>query len=159
MFRTLLISILTIVLLSACAAPAAPVEPSPDDPVSSPPDNGYPAPVDEPVQFEPRDSDAELERGEVYLDSADVLVMESFPVQIMLSLTGNTPTPCHQVRLLANPPDADNNIPIEVYSVFDPEQVCIQVLQPFVANLNLGSFPTGSYTVLVNGEQIGEFES
>ncbi len=156
MFRTLLISILAIALLSACAAP---LEPSPDDPVPSPPDNGYPAPVDEPLQFEPRDSDVELERGEVYLDSADVLVMESFPVQIMLSLTGNTPTPCHQVRILANPPDVDNNIQIEVYSVFDPAQVCIQVLQPFVANLNLGSFPTGSYTVLVNGEQIGEFES
>lgn len=159
MFRTLLITILTIVLLSACTAPAAPVEPGADDPASSPPQNGYPAPVEEPAKFEPRDSDSDLERGEVFIDSTDMLIMESYPVQIMLVLKGNAPTPCHQVRIMANPPDDQNNIQVEVYSVFDPEQVCIQILEPIEANFNLGSFLTGSYTVFVNGEKVGEFES
>jgi hypothetical protein len=61
--------------------------------------------------------------------------------------------------VIANPPDDQNQIQVEVYSVIDPEQMCIQVLEPLEANIGLGSFPSGHYTVFVNGEQVGEFDS
>jgi hypothetical protein len=32
-------------------------------------------------------------------------------------------------------------------------------LEPFEANIGLGSFPSGYYSVRVNGEMIGEFDS
>ena len=85
--------------------------------------------------------------------------MESFPVQIMLSLSGSLPTPCNQLRVVNHPPNDENQIHVDVYSVIDPTQVCVQVLEPFDANIGLGSFPTGHYTVWVNGEMVGEFDS
>jgi hypothetical protein len=56
-------------------------------------------------------------------------------------------------------PDANNNIAVDVYSVVDPAVICIQVLQAFQASVNLGSFPSGHYTVTVNGELGGEFDA
>ena len=85
--------------------------------------------------------------------------MESYPVQIMLALKGSLPTPCNQLRVVDNPPDKQNRIQVEVYSVLDPEQMCAQVLEPFEANIGLGSFPRGHYSVWVNGEMVGEFDS
>ena len=34
--------------------------------------------------------------GAVYIDTADLLIMESYPVQVALHITGNLPTPCHE---------------------------------------------------------------
>jgi len=107
----------------------------------------------------PEPGDSALSRGKVFIDSSDLLIMESYPIQVALALKGSLPTPCNQLRVVANPPDGQNRIQVEVYSVVDPEQMCVQVLEPFEVNLNLGSFPTGHYTVLVNGEVVGKFDS
>jgi hypothetical protein len=48
---------------------------------------------------------------------------------------------------------------LRVYSVINPAETCIQVIEPFEANIMLGSFETGHYTVLVNGEMAGEFDA
>jgi hypothetical protein len=48
---------------------------------------------------------------------------------------------------------------VEVYSLVDPDVACIQVLEPFQQGINLGSLPQGSYTVYVNGEQVGEIDA
>lgn len=153
MKRLLFISI--IALLSACAPAAteAPVSP-PDMPVdSNTPPNGLPP------LYAPRPGDDKLTRGGVYLDSTDLLVMESYPPQFMLMLKGNLPTPCHELRVVSSEPDAENRINLEVYSVADPDAVCIMVLQPFEQNIPLGSFPPGHYTIWVNGEQAAEFDA
>jgi hypothetical protein len=109
--------------------------------------------------YAPQPGDEALTRGDVQIDSAEVLVMESFPLQIMLALSGSLPTPCNQLRVVDNPPNDESQIHMDVYSVTDPAQVCIQVLEPFDVNIGLGSFPAGHYTVWVNGEMIGEFDS
>lgn len=155
MFRLLLLSIGMMFILSACAAP---VETDPNSPVVNPTEGAgeTPAPLD---PYQPLESDAALQRGEAFIDSSEVLILESYPVQINLVLTGNLPTPCHQLRIAVNQPDEANRILVEVYSVADPEQVCIQILQPFETTYSLGSFPSGSYTVLVNGEEVGQFDS
>ena len=74
-------------------------------------------------------------------------------------LAGDLPTPCNQLRAKINPPDTENKIVVDVYSVVDPNQVCVQVLEPFEASIDLGAFPTGHYTVWVNGEMAGEFDT
>jgi hypothetical protein len=149
--KTLTFTLLALLLtLSACAGSME--EPANnDEPVSSESPSIPPT--------EPLLSLDSFERGPVYLDSADLLRMESFPVQFMLSLTGNLPTPCHQLQVVASPPDADNRVMVEVYSVVDPGVMCAQVLAPFEVNHPLGSFPEGKYTLWVNGEMVVEFES
>ena len=110
-------------------------------------------------QFSPKPGDGALDRGNLYIETADLLTMESFPLQFALQLTGNLPTPCNQLRLKVSPPDADKRIDIEAYTVIDPGMMCTQVLKPFEANLPLGSFPAGHYTLWLNGEKISEFDA
>jgi hypothetical protein len=98
-----------------------------------------------------------MRRGEATISESDVLLLESYPVQVMLSLSGTLSTPCHHLRAKVNPPDAQNRIQVEVYSLYDPDEICIQVLQEFETNIPLGSYTKGSYTVWLNGEQVGEF--
>lgn len=150
-------------LLSACAGlpipgtGATPEPEGPDSPVVSPPDTTGQEPA--PAPWEPAPGDENMARGEAFVDSTDILVLESFPPQFVLQLSGSLPTPCHQLRVEVAEPDEQDRIQVEVYSVVDPEQICIQVLEPFEANVNLGSFPGGNYTVWVNGQQVGEIEA
>jgi predicted small lipoprotein YifL len=100
-----------------------------------------------------------LQPGNVFIDETQLLIMESFPPQFNLVIRGNLPTPCHQLHVVQNDPDAQNRINIEVISLVDPDQICIQVLQPFEEVVSLGSFADGAYTVLINGEKVSEFTS
>lgn len=109
--------------------------------------------------YTPKPGDTALTRGPVYLDSTDLLTMESFPLQFAVGLKGSLPTPCHQLRISSNGPDAQNQIHLEVYSVVDPNVVCAEVLEPFDVNFPLGSYPDGHYTLFVNEAQVAEFDA
>ncbi len=119
---------------------------------------GQPAAIP-PSGYEPSTGDQSLQRGEVYLEMADskILSMESYPLQVSLVLKGNLPTPCHVLRVVVTPVDAEKRIQVEVYSVVDPNQMCTQVLEPFEATIPLGSYASGKYSVYVNGTLLGEF--
>jgi hypothetical protein len=143
--------ILALVLLAACAPAGA----------TSTPDEAVPTPEVPPLRhpWAPQAGDSELLRGRVYIDSAELLVMESFPLQFTLRLTGSLPTPCHSLRVAVAEPDANNRIAVEAYSVVKLNMICTQVLEPFEAGVPLGSFPAGHYTVEINGEQAAEFDA
>lgn len=140
-------ALLFAIFISACGA-------SPDSPVSSdsPSTPGH-------NDFLPNPADGSLLHGEVFLDSVDLLTLESYPPQFMLVLKGNLPTPCHKLRIAVNPPDTTNKVVASVYSVSDPDEICAQVLEPFEVNFPLGSFPPGHYTLFLNGEQAVEFDA
>ena len=97
--------------------------------------------------------------GNVYLNDVQLMVMESYPVQVAISISGNLPTPCNELRYTVAEQDADHQIFVEVYSVSSPDEICIEVLEPFTENISLPvqDLPDGSYTVFVNGELVGEF--
>jgi hypothetical protein len=109
--------------------------------------------------YAPRAGDNALQRGNAYIDSADILTMESYPLQFAVMLKGNLPTPCNELRVVYNPPDAEKKIRLEVYSVANPNAVCAQMLQPFEQNISLGSFPSGHYTIWIKDKQMGEFDA
>ena len=162
--KRLFYTLLTLTLILAACAPAAD---SNDAPVSYPnvsyPNTSYPNseenPAAMPIQdYAPQPGDAALTRENVYLESTDLLSLESFPLQFMLQLKGNLPTPCNALRVVVSPPDADNKVLVDVYSVIDSNKVCAQVIQPFDVNIPLGSFSAGAYTLWVNGEQVAEFQ-
>lgn len=152
--------VLVLLMLAACM----PVQPMPDAPVVVLPDataKPEPSPaVQEPQpSLPPKNEDAALLRASAYVQSAELVSLESYPPRVVLKLRGNLPTPCHQLRTEIKPPDAENRIEVDVYSVVDPDQICIQVLAAFESNLELGSFPAGHYSVWVNGKKVGEFDA
>jgi hypothetical protein len=152
--------LLMALLVASCAPPAGPT-PGPDTAVTSPPVDTMP--TDQPVTnpFAPQPGDASLSPGTVFLNEVSLIIRESFPPQISLTLAGDLPTPCNQLRVaIGSPtPNPENKIMVDVYSVVDPSQVCVQVLEPFEESIDLGTFPAGHYTVWVNGEMAGEFDT
>ncbi len=165
MKRTLTLLLLFTLTLSACAPAADQTGSSPTEPVTDPN-----APVDSGLDpagstmpsnenFAPMPSDEGMTRGEAYLDDVELLTLESYPPQFTLNIKGNLPTPCYQLRIAVSEPDAENKVNVEIYSIADPDQTCTQVLAPFEVNYSLGTFPTGTYSLWVNGEKVADFQS
>lgn len=148
--------VLVAFTLTACASsseePSTPIDP--DAPVLSPSTS---EPMETPSLSLPDDS--KFVRGNIFIEESGLVIRESFPPQISLNLSGNLPTPCHQFRANINKPDEQNRINVDVYTVVDPNMMCIQVLKEFSESVNLGTYPSGHYSVWVNGESVGEFDS
>jgi len=146
---TIIIGLL-IISISGCSLIPGGTQPTPT-PVPSNPSSGY----------EPQPGDANLTRDQVFLEleNSQVLVMESYPIQVSVLLNGSLSDPCHQLRVVVTPANSRNRIDLDVYSVYDKNTSCITVIQPFSATIPLGSFSSGKYSVYVNGELLGEFDA
>jgi hypothetical protein len=119
--KLMLIScMLILAFLAAC-------QPNLDEPVDSRPDQI--APTQGAEENEP--PNAGVKRGKVYIEEAQLLVMESYPVQISLHLKGELPTPCNKLQVDIADPDTERKIYVDVYSLFDPEVICVQMTKPF----------------------------
>ena len=129
----------------------------PDQPVDSDGDE----PIVEPGPVgsipEPRPPIEGSVDGEVWVTGADVRIMESFPVQIMLDVTGDKPTPCHEIFWTVE--DDGEEIEIEMISQVAAEQNCAQVIEPFTIAVPLGSWTSESREIRLNGEVVGSFET
>ena len=99
-----------------------------------------------------------MTRGPVFIDEVELVILESFPVQIELVIRGALPTPCASFEWSVEDPDAKGRIEVEVFSLQDPTLACIQVLEEIEERLPIGSYSEGSYSVWLNGELVGEFE-
>jgi hypothetical protein len=108
-----------------------------------------------PSPWQPASGDDKLIRGEAFINKSQILVLESFPPQFMLLIGGALPTPCHELRVEILDPDEQNRIYVEVYSLSEPGEICVQVLESFDESVPLKGFPSGEYSVWVNGEEVG----
>ena len=90
-------------------------------------------------------------RGPVFIGDVDILLMESFPVQVALLVTGELPTPCHRAEFEVGELQADGTIEAILFSLSDPGEVCTAVVEPFEARIPVGSYTAGDYVVLLNG--------
>ena len=109
-----------------------------------------------PSSWQPAPGDDQLIRGEAFINQSQILVLESFPPQFEHLIEGALPTPCHELRVEISDPDEQNRIYVEVYSLSEPGEICVQVLEPFDESVPLKGFPSGEYSVWVNGEEVGE---
>jgi hypothetical protein len=164
--RKHLVLVTLVVALAACGTPdlvGGTSPPSttttldPDQPV----DSGDDEPVAEPGPVgsipEPRlPIDGNID-GEVWVTSAELRIMESFPIQVMLDVTGEKPTPCHEVFWTAE--DTGDAIEIEMISQIASDQSCTQVIEEFIVAVPLGSWDNEAREVYLNGELAGSFES
>ena len=141
---SILLFTLTITLLAACGPKAT------ETPVFQG-DNPY----------APQAGDSDLMAGDITVDSSSVFLAESQPPQLMVNFAYFQPTPCYQLRVEVGGPDADNHITFKAYAVAEKDKPCalMALSTPLQASLNLGSFPSGNYFVLLNDNQIGEFDS
>jgi len=109
--------------------------------------------------YAPLPTDSALKRDKVFLDleSSRLLVSATLPVSVQAVIVGNLPDPCHILRAVVGLSSTSRTINISVYSLFNPGTACITVLKPFSVTLPLGTFTSGTYIVLVNGERLGSF--
>lgn len=94
--------------------------------------------------------------GPVFVETTDILLMESFPVQVALRVTGSLPTPCH--RAVWEVSDNGTTIAVTLASITEPDAMCAQVLEPFDMSIPLGDFESGARVVTLNGDEIGNFD-
>lgn len=157
------ILLLLLILVASCT----PLSNRTDEPGTLPPDTVVTSPPEDDLStneprmnpFAPKPGDEQLTRSTVFINEISLLIRESYPPQIAASVRGDLPTPCHELRAVIAQPDQENKIMIDLYSVVDPNKVCTQVLDPFEAQIELGTFPTGHYSVWVNDQLAGEFDS
>jgi hypothetical protein len=108
--------------------------------------------------WDPIPDDSNMQRGEIELIDVEIITVENDPSRFNLRISGALPTPCHLLRVESSSPDESSNINVEIYSIVDPDQICIQVLEPFSEEIPLGVFTNGEYRVIVNEMPIGDIK-
>jgi hypothetical protein len=152
--KIILLLLATMLVLSACSTIIA--GGTSDEPRSSDdPDQG----TDPLEEWAPQPGDQDLVRSGVEIEKTDILILESFPPQYVLHLEGWKGNPCQQLRVIVSEPDDQNRIEVEVYTVMDPDEICIQVLENLDINIPLGSFESGEYSVWVNAIEAGSISA
>jgi len=90
--------------------------------------------------------------GDAYVDSVDLVYLESFPVQIQAKVAGNLADPCTEIAEV-NEIRQDKNIYIKIKTSRPNDATCAQVLTPFekVVPLAVKGLKAGTYQVDING--------
>ncbi len=104
-----------------------------------------------PLPF-PQPDDVHKATGVVYLK--DVQAEAADGGKVLLTLSGQLPTPCSQLRVAVKREEGE--IKVKVYSVYEPNTECTDVLKPFSVRVKIGPFPDGEYILWVNGQKIGK---
>ena len=139
----------SVALLALIICSCAACSPLPDQDPSKPSgDSDSPEHAPLPVlenPFAPQAGDSEMEIQNAYLDD---IAWDAKTHKVVLS--GNLPTPCNQLRVFAAA--ESGTLLITTYSVYPPDEGCVQMLEPFEAALEI---PDGISHFIVNGELIG----
>jgi inhibitor of cysteine peptidase len=152
-FLLALVATAAMAVLAACV-PIEPATPAASEPIptstSAPAETPTEAPTETAAQpAEPQaDEIAPGEGGQVYVDSIDVLTLESFPVQVNAVVSGALPDPCTEITG-ATAQLNDSTFTVEITTTRPPDAICAQVLAPFEVTvpLDVSGLPAGEYTV------------
>ena len=96
----------------------------------------------------------EVVYGDADVEEVEVLLMESFPIQVAVIARGNLPDGCTEIDDVQTSFDEESKtFSVEITTVRDPDAVCTQALVPFEERIELDvrGLPAGTYTVDVNG--------
>lgn len=91
----------------------------------------------------------------VMVDSVDVLLLESFPVQVSITVAGNKSVPCVELQPVAVSREGDLFTVVIAETSLGPAETCIAVLDPFEPSVALDvlGLSAGTYRVNVNGTE------
>jgi len=90
--------------------------------------------------------------GMAQVDSIDLLILESFPVQITVMARGNLPDGCTTIDQIAQERQG-NTFKVTITTRRPAGKMCTEALVPFgeAISLEVNGLPAGTYTVDVNG--------
>lgn len=90
--------------------------------------------------------------GEAVVESIEILILESFPVQVNVVARGNLPDGCTAIDRVMQERDG-NAFLVTITTIRPAGAVCTEALVPFEEVISLGVYglPAGVYTVTVNG--------
>ena len=96
--------------------------------------------------------------GEAVVETIDVLILESFPVQINVVARGYLPDGCTEIDEILRE-RADQGFQVTITTARPADAMCTEALVPFEETFSLWvlGLPAGTYTVDVNGVT-GSFE-
>jgi hypothetical protein len=100
--------------------------------------------------------EVEMVRGTVFIEGMDLISPESYNEPATLVVQGYLPTPCNIFSADVSAPNENGEIQIDAYSLAPIGAACIDVIQDFTSEVPLGQLPPGSYSVWVNGENVGD---
>ena len=135
MRKKLLLSILALaLLLASCGQPTA-----------------SPTPTTAPGQ-EPTVVEGGVITGEAMVESIEILLLESFPIQVRVVAQGNLPDSCTEIGEITKKQDG-NTFQVTITTSRPADAMCAEVLVPFeeAISLDVVGLPAGIYTVTVNG--------
>ena len=97
---------------------------------------------------------ATVSRMPILIDDVTVNVMESFPMQISLDITGSIQDGC-DFPVVIKELIGENTITVNIYREIPGEVFCPMVIQPYSETIVLnGTFESGQYTIVVNDQVI-----
>ena len=114
--------------------------------------SGQPGPADLAPSPEPG-----VVRTEVTPAVTDIVLLESFPVQVRLIVQGELPNPCSRLGWYVKPGDDQGRIEVALYADQTTDAACIQVVVEYSEPIAIGAFEHGSFVVFVNGQLVEEF--
>jgi len=102
--------------------------------------------------------ETEYTYGEAVIETIEIAILESFPVQIRAVLRGTVPDACTEIDSIAEQREG-NTFTLVVRTRRPAEALCAQVLTPYetTTGLDVLGLPAGIYTV-VAGEASASFE-
>jgi len=99
--------------------------------------------------------DSMYEIGQASVNKVDVVLRETFPVEVDVKVQGDLPDGCTDIGdIKQNLVGNTFNINLETKKLKDTDVVCTQALVPFVSNFpleNVTGISAGEYKVNVNG--------
>ena len=147
MKRTITLTLLlTVLLLSACSPQAQNTPtPNPGQSVSS---------DDTPVPTPTLGADMLLDEKAI-VESIEVLMLESFPLQVHVNVKGQLPDGCTTVYDSWSGQTGDYTFEVHIQTARPQDAMCTQALVPFEENVALDVYglPAGTYTVVVYDQE------
>ena len=85
------------------------------------------------------------------IENVDIVVLESYPMQIELHVTGYQPDGC-DFPVQVEQRRTDHTVVVEIFRVMPEDTMCPMTIESYDATIRIeGGFESGSYTFDVNG--------
>ena len=154
--RTIAVLVLLALPLAACSPTGGAPGPAPTDLSATPTSAPEPSatPIQEPTatpQAVPIPS-GPIMAGQAAIESLEILMLESFPVQVRVVATGYLSDACTTIGQITHERDG-NTFRISIPTSRPQDMACAQVITPFEETipLDVRGLKAGTYTVIVNG--------
>ncbi len=88
--------------------------------------------------------------GRATVESIEIVLAESFPVQVFAVLRGHLGDGCTEITGIASRGPLDNRFDIDITTQRPPDAFCTQALVPFEHNIPIDAYglPPGDYEVV-----------